>query len=1533
MCDYEAKKLSKIMKEISLPAWEGSATPDSIASIDLDNRGVHIPDFNTPKPRKNPVLHLIEFSLNPLDSIAKLTSVSREQVYKQSKSIYGREVDPRYFGTICPLETPESEKIGISLHLAHDTMLYSGRLKNSQIPELDKYLSGVKPLSSPLPNGKWLFAKLKINEPKSQDRKTDENDKNLADWKRYQVKWLLEVLDNKPDNAIEIHEDYSGFLGYSALLVPFIQHNDGARAMMGAKNAKQAIPPIQAEPPLVKTGYEKEIARLYLETLKPLSRKWFNEIADNYSRVFDRDKGATIYYEAQYWDDEEISYPNLNPDYCNLLHEVVPYAPRPVRLSGFPAFFIVPREKVGFDEPFFDLPGIRDGELALGVNALVGYLPFFGYNFEDAIVISESLANRLTTRHIYILEVPPGWKVGKLHLDLKKGEITGFSRTTREGKEEAVTLPLAPEVRSGKNHRILGVFRRKGSVTTPWEVWILVEKPVQVGDKLTGRHGNKGVVSLILPDEKMPYFELDRKRYYLEAILNPHGVISRMNLGQILETHVGFVAKRLREMNKEENARKWELAGQPFHRVNLGELAQALQEVGLDSYGRIGVHVTDPDNPEIQGTIRAVVGYQYLLRLAHLADEKVTARGVSSRRTFATNQPTKGRKRQGGQRLGEMETWALLAHNAVQTLRELLFEASDARSENFLQQRTLKDHYTPEAFHALQKLLLGAFIDLEITEKEIRVRHLSDEEFLKETAPVKMDTIGNLLATNREDDIVDRFGYIQLKEDLRYVHPWFLNKLLKGKNYEDLQKLLRGEAYLIRENGEWVVRDWMGLVRKLVPEEERKELEPKEVKDRVQEELKKLDEQKRVLIGWKAAERWLKDRKDLQTLEKLQKFTHRIVPVVPNRYRLYCSSLAALLREAASKHPPSSINVLYARLLIDLSKVGQGKPPEDDKTPAPERKRRILHHLNQTLNYLSDHLIFSKEGVIRGYILGKRLDRSGRAVIIPDPKVPPDTILIPQKIWETIFQNLGRRRDLKVLLNRQPTLHKYSIFAFNHQESPDHTLHISPLICAPYNADFDGDTMAVYLPISNEAPKELERMTFLKHWKSAVTGKSNLHIAQDIKLGLWLLKETLNSAPAENPDLWNHTHQELLHITCTQDIGEMRELLSNPHRLIEHLQLHVLPEAMRSKIPGETLVAQRLRDLAQLAFRAATFSGVTFSIFELLDLQKAFDGYLENSRQQQAGFEYLKKALEEWLEKWTHGRFNSPALLVRTGARGKPEQLLQMIWGRKFPEYKASHLQVRSPEEAYATSLLTGHNPLEYFVLAFTTRLTMADKKLIVAHAGYLTRKLVHAAFELRITEKDCGSQEKERSPLTCNAEDGVCLACLGEAKDGLRVGDFIGILAATSVGERGTQLSMQTFHTAEAGQINAHELDQILTRELSSIEEAQTCVRVLKGEEELEGPKGQKRKKMDLYKNIRKPILATIFRARRQNGKILSHQEAVNRGDLFARMAFEKGRSHIVKALLESREYTEPVKSTLTRLFALGMDVSLKTTKEENHA
>jgi hypothetical protein len=470
---------------------------------------------------------------NPLAETAQKRKIALQAIDLHSDSNPQREVHIEQRGRLCPVETPESGMIGLNLHLAQDCV----------VERID-----------------------------CGDRRG-----------RKEIGWRL---------AARSDFDPARMFGVSAGLVPFIEHNDANRAMMGAKNMKQALPLEHPETPWVRTGLEEEVgpqSGLCLLAEKP-------------------GKAITIheaFLEVQYDGEKTTRTYRLDFILPGLYGDIGSFY-RPVEgLNHFAAGAVLA-----------DASTTVRGTLALGTNLLVAYMPWYGYNFEDAIVVSESAARKLTSVHVVVQEQPDS--------------------PARDPH------PEAPKFRTET-------------------------RPLQVGDKLTGRHGNKGVVSRILPDSEMPRLPDDTN---VEVLLNPHGVISRMNIGVLLETHWGWVLRQRRL----QEAAEISVTVRPFEAAYGWDILRPELKTAGAPEGRVEVRWTTPSGEEISASV--VAGCQYLMKLNHCAEKKLSARGLG-KRMLITRQPARGRKRDGGQRIGEMEVWALQAHRATENLRELLTFKSD----------------------------------------------------------------------------------------------------------------------------------------------------------------------------------------------------------------------------------------------------------------------------------------------------------------------------------------------------------------------------------------------------------------------------------------------------------------------------------------------------------------------------------------------------------------------------------------------------------------------------------------------------------------------------------------------------------------------------------------------------------------------------------------------------------------------------------------------------------------------------------------
>ncbi|MFQ6117705.1 MAG: DNA-directed RNA polymerase subunit beta, partial [Candidatus Bipolaricaulia bacterium] len=532
-------------------------------------------------------------------------------------------------------------------------------------------------------------------------------------------------------------------VGVSASLIPFLEHDDSNRALMGANMQRQAVPLIRAKAPYVGTGMEEAAARD--------SGMLVIAEEDGIVKYVDKDK-IVVKHGRRERTYHLLSFERSNQD--TLVHQ------RPIVEKG---------EAIKRGQVLADGPASDHGELALGANVLVGFLPFEGYHYEDAIVISERLVREglLNSIHIQEFEVrAEETKLGPEEItadipDISKEELrnldergvirvgtevetgdTLVGKVTPRGESEPTpeerifrsifgerrtnvkntSLRLPPTTEGGKVIRVKRFSREQGDELEPGvnelvKVYIAQRKTIAVGDKLAGRHGNKGVIAQVLPVEEMPFLPDGTP---LDVILNPLGVPSRMNLGQVFETHLGWLAYL-----KGEKVASPVFDGAKEEEI-LGELHDVRVEHGLaegDNYdgkvvlrdGRTGEPFEHP----------VTVGYMYIMKLEHIADEKLHARSTGPY-SLITQQPLGGKAQFGGQRLGEMEVWALEAYGAANLLQEMLtLKSDDTRGRVQLYKAILKGEEfptpgVPESFKVLVRELRSLCLSFKVYDEEGR---------------------------------------------------------------------------------------------------------------------------------------------------------------------------------------------------------------------------------------------------------------------------------------------------------------------------------------------------------------------------------------------------------------------------------------------------------------------------------------------------------------------------------------------------------------------------------------------------------------------------------------------------------------------------------------------------------------------------------------------------------------------------------------------------------------------------------------------
>jgi DNA-directed RNA polymerase subunit beta len=768
--------------------------------------------------------------INPLSELAhkrRLSSMGPGGLSRERAGFEVRDAHATHYGRICVVETPEGANIGLVLNLAN----YS-RINEYGFIETPyrKVINSVTPAKTPGhiaredltdEKGKILVkAGKKITKAdaqklaKSKAKKTwpvkpkvtkeiiylDSAQEegaviagagNALDSDGYFVetrvsaRTQLKVGETDASDVTHMDASYNQIIGSIAGLVPFVERDRVDRALVGSNQQKQAVPLIKPQAPIVGTGLEGEAAK------------------NSGQIVYAENKGQVVKASA---DEVIVKYPKskktYRPSHFVRSNEGTCINQRVVVSSG---------DKVKKGDVLIEGMSIESGELALGRDLMVAFMPWHGYNFEDAVVISRRLVedDELTSIHIvdYMTEVretklgpeeltrdiPNVSEEALRHLDengivrigaeVHPGDIL-VGKITPKGEQElsseerllrAIFLEKAKEVRdtsqrmsNGKHGKVVGVkiFSRenghelKAGVIQQIQVFVAQMRKIQVGDKLAGRHGNKGVIARILPVEDMP-FTADGMP--VDIVLNPMGVPSRMNLGQLFETHLGMAARAL----------GIKVATPSFCDLKLEKIQQLLKEAKLPSDGKQQLY-DGRTGEEFKET--SVVGSMYILKLTHMVSDKIHARSTGPY-TMVTQQPLGGKAQNGGQRFGEMEVWALEAYGAAHTLQEMLTIKSDdvyGRSkayESIIKQTDIMGPKVPESFNVLVKELQGLGLKVDLIKRdevvdaeEVLAENIKDEAQEPSTIDVPEPSASNVDVS--EDAKVNEYAVMELDDDV-----------------------------------------------------------------------------------------------------------------------------------------------------------------------------------------------------------------------------------------------------------------------------------------------------------------------------------------------------------------------------------------------------------------------------------------------------------------------------------------------------------------------------------------------------------------------------------------------------------------------------------------------------------------------------------------------------------------------------------------------------------------------------------------------
>ncbi len=659
---------------------------------------------------------------NVLSEIAHLRTVSAlgpGGLVRERAGFEVRDVHPSHYGRLCPIHTPEGQNIGLILRLAVYSRINNFGMIEAPYAKVEKgKLTGEIVYLNALDEEKYRIA--------HASNKYDEKKGFLHDLVevRYQGKPAL-VHRNEVDFM-----DVATNMAFSVAtsLIPFLEADNANRALMGSNMMKQAVPCVVQHKPLVATGMEEYAA---LNTGRVV-------ISRSSGKVVEVD-GKHIVVEDSKGNREHYALTNFVRTNSNsFFHQ------RPIVSLG---------QKVKKGQVLADASTTKDGELAIGQNILVAFMLFDGQNYEDAIIISERLVKNAIFTSVRIDEyevivrdtklgpeqtttdipnvseaklanldengiIRVGSEVGPN--DILVGKVTPKGETELTPEEKLLRSIFGEKARDvkdtslrldyGKHGRVIGVkvfskengYKMETGVLKKIYIEVAQLRNIQVGDKLAGRHGNKGVISVVLPEEDMPYMEDGTP---IDMILTPLGIPSRMNLGQILELHLGLAANTL----------GYQAVVPSFAGATADEIAEELEKAGFDKSGKVTLYdgrTGEKFNQDV------AVGYMYMLKLHHMVDDKIHARSIGPY-SLITQQPLGGKAQSGGQRFGEMEVWALEGYGAAHTLREMLTIKSDdvdGRAKAFdaiIKRKKIREFHTPESFNVLMNYLRGLSLNVE----------------------------------------------------------------------------------------------------------------------------------------------------------------------------------------------------------------------------------------------------------------------------------------------------------------------------------------------------------------------------------------------------------------------------------------------------------------------------------------------------------------------------------------------------------------------------------------------------------------------------------------------------------------------------------------------------------------------------------------------------------------------------------------------------------------------------------------------------
>lgn len=1387
-----------------------------------------------------------------------------------------RSIHPTHLGFIDPVHTPESDRVGAALHLPIGTMKRGNKLLTRVLDAKSKSRTAID--TQKFHDSAVAFA--------------DQWDHKAKKFRGRTVRVMRKgVVEEVPSGQVDyVLPSAKAIFGMATNLVPFLQNDNGNRVSMAAGMMTQAVPLRDREAPRVqtKTGTAQTFESLIgsdFSFKSPIDGVVKRVTKD--SIVIEDKKGDR--FRVDLWD----NFPLNSKAFLHSSTKVK---------TG---------DTVKAGQLLADSNFTSDGTLALGTNLRTAFIPYDGYNYEDGIVITESAADKLTSEHMYKKSVG----ASDPNVEISKQKFGAFFKTLLS-HENAEKLNDEGIVRVGETVEpgdiMVAALRRKGvdqenllwgrlsrvlvkpysqKEAVVWDkdtpgvvtdvsrdkkgnvtVYVKTEEPAQIGDKLTGRHGNKGIIVKIIPDEEAPVSEDGKPA---DILLNPHGVPSRINVGQMFETAVGKTATPAKPfiVNNFETGDQLKAV-----RRHLKASGASDSEVLVDPRTGQNMQFVDPSTGAVRNPL---VGNQYFLKLAKQAGENFSARYQGN---YDVNErPIKGSSEGGGAKAMDMLSfYSMLSHGARKNLREMAVYKSNKNDDFWRAIETGRLPPSPNPTFAYKKLIemiRATGVQVEKSGSELKLRPMLDSEVMK----MSNGEIKSPKFMRAKDLLEDPDGLMSRKitggmgmGGTKWSH-FDLPEPIPNPVFEDAIKKVTG---LKKREFDSIVSGEMGVAKDgTLSRDGKRGGEGMKVLLRsvdIDKELR--DAKKRIKVAKRAQLDGLNKKiRYLTTLKETgmsadDAYLMKKVPVIPPIYRpiyplpdgnLIISPANNLYRDVGviSEQMKSDVMDLLdeddeekVNLRRDLYKgvkalQGLGRPIKYYKTP----QKGMLEEIKGAKN---------KEGFFQSKVLSRTQDLTGRGTIIPEPSLGVDQVGIPEKMAWTIFQpfvmnelkRMGRspadakveiegksdvaRRALDmvmanrlVLMNRAPSLHKFNVLAFQPKITSGKAIKIPPLVVKGFNADFDGDTMVVHVPVLPAALKEARGMVPSRHLMNPRDGGIMLAPGQESLTGLYLLSRTKGGR-----DKINKLLPESLDIGAQLDKGEFNKLirtLAKDHK----------------KDYGPTI-----DKLKRLGDSHATAVGFTVN---LDDLDSEFDeregkAVLAEARREAAkhkdpskkvaAFAKADKKLVSILEKKHSKTGNGFYEMIRSGGKGSWANSKQLMGvPGMFADARGNIIPVP------VTKNFSHGLPLsQYWTSLYGARKGMIDKSLQTSIPGAFSKDIMAASVATVVSTKDCGTDDgrvlgiddtdiydrylakkvggfsagtlvtpkvmsslkkgrvknvEVRSPLRCKQKKGICATCFGLRENGQTpdIGDNVGALSGQAMGEPLTQMQMNTKHTGGA--------------------------------------------------------------------------------------------------------------------------------------